>query len=302
MVYLAVLLLTAGLWLCCRSQNGAKQFLEQLEQQHCEQQQAVALRLSHLTKQSLWSRFITGLENIRYLLGKRYRLKLGLLALGLVGACLVLHSYMADVPFPVLCIAVLALAVLGAVHGLRSWRRRIFESIFPDALNLLAGAISSGESLFHAIVFVGDSLDNLVGREFQTMGQRLNLGQSADEVLARSCQRLPYPLFIFFAITLRANIKHGGQLKEMIASLGQIMFNSHALQKKKKAMTAEARMSAKIVASIPVLFLVFMKYMSPENYQFVMHDPAGRIIFYYLIVSELVGMAIIWLLMQRARG
>lgn len=43
-----------------------------------------------------------------------------------------------------------------------------------------------------------------------------------------------------------------------------------------------------------------MKYFSPENFDFVVHDPVGRLILYYVIASEAIGMIIIWILLRRA--
>ena len=43
-----------------------------------------------------------------------------------------------------------------------------------------------------------------------------------------------------------------------------------------------------------------MKYLSPENFDFIINDPTGQLILYYVIASECIGMLIIWLLLRRA--
>jgi tight adherence protein B len=63
-------------------------------------------------------------------------------------------------------------------------------------------------------------------------------------------------------------------------------------------MTAEARMSVKIVAAIPFFFLFLLQYLSPENYEFVMFNSAGRPILYYVLISEAIGIGIVWFLMK----
>lgn len=184
---------------------------------------------------------------------------------------------------------------------LQKREREIFEESFPDALNMLAGAVSSGESIMHAIMYVGKSLDGDVGTEFRLMGERLQLGESADDVLRKSCRRFPYASFHFFVITLRANMHRGGQLKDVITRLNRLMFDARSIDKKKYALTSEARMSAKIVAAIPFIFLFIMQSMSPANYDFVMFTDAGRPILYYMLASETIGMLIIWMLMRGVR-
>ena len=97
---------------------------------------------------------------------------------------------------------------------------------------------------------------------------------------------------------MRANLQRGGQLKEVMTRLNRLMFDARAVDKKKYALTSEARASAKIVAAIPFIFLWLLQFLSPENYEFVMFDPAGRYILYYVLFSEFVGISIIWKLMK----
>ncbi|BDU39727.1 type II secretion system F family protein [Vibrio nigripulchritudo] len=198
--------------------------------------------------------------------------------------------------------AVIALTeVVGIALGLNWLQKRErtqFEDSFPDALNMLASAVSAGESIMHAISFVGKNLEGEVGREFKVMGERLQLGESPDSVFAKSCNRFPYPSFYFFVITLRANMQRGGQLKDIIMRLNRLMFDARAIEKKKYALTSEARTSAKIVAAIPFIFILMLKYMNPENYEFVMFEPDGRPILYYVLISEFIGIAVVWWLMK----
>lgn len=191
--------------------------------------------------------------------------------------------------------------VVGIIYGL-SWlsnrAQKQFEEAFPDALNMLASAVSAGESIMHAIMYVGKSLDSDVGAEFKKMGERLQMGETPDDVFRKACERFPYPSFQFFVITLRANMHRGGQLKDVMTRLNRLMFDARAIEKKKYALTAEARTSAKIVAAIPFTFLFMLQYLSPENYEFVMFHEDGRPILYYMLISEFIGISIIWMLMK----
>ncbi|EGA72216.1 flp pilus assembly protein tadb [Vibrio sinaloensis DSM 21326] len=194
--------------------------------------------------------------------------------------------------------------LIGVAVGM-SWleqrQQKEFEMAFPDALNMLASAVSSGESLMHSIMFVGKTLEGSVGEEFKRMGERLQLGESPDSVFKKSCNRFPYRSFQFFVITLRANMQRGGQLKDVITRLNRLMFDARAIEKKKYALTSEARTSAKIVAAIPFFFLFILQYLSPENYDFVMNHPKGQPILYYMLISEAIGIGIIWSLMKGVR-
>ncbi|ENM5791473.1 type II secretion system F family protein [Vibrio mimicus] len=181
---------------------------------------------------------------------------------------------------------------------LRAHKTAKFQSNFPDALNILSGALSAGQSIVHAFEYVGKQLDNDVGYEFKFMAERLLIGEDPDEVLARSAASFPYVEYFFFASTIRINLSRGGQLKEVINRINRIMFDARAVDKKKNALTSEARSSAKIIAALPVIFLLILKFTSPENYNFVMFEEGGKPIFYYVVISELIGFFCIWMILR----
>ncbi|HFD4025164.1 TPA: type II secretion system F family protein [Vibrio parahaemolyticus] len=176
-----------------------------------------------------------------------------------------------------------------------------FKDNFPDALNILSGALSSGQSIVHAFEYVGAQLDNEVGEEFKKMSERLLIGEDPDDVLARSAASFPYVEYFFFAATIRINLSRGGQLKDVINRINRIMFEARAIEKKKNALTSEARASAKIIAALPVIFIMILKVTSPENYNFVMFEEGGKPIFYYVLVSEAIGFFFIYMILRGVR-
>ncbi|HCH3678906.1 TPA: type II secretion system F family protein [Vibrio parahaemolyticus] len=176
-----------------------------------------------------------------------------------------------------------------------------FKDNFPDALNILSGALSSGQSIVHAFEYVGTQLENEVGEEFKKMSERLLIGEDPDDVLARSAASFPYVEYFFFAATIRINLSRGGQLKDVINRINRIMFEARAIEKKKNALTSEARASAKIIAALPVIFIMILKVTSPENYNFVMFEEGGKPIFYYVLVSETIGFFFIYMILRGVR-
>ncbi|MGF1747824.1 MULTISPECIES: type II secretion system F family protein [Vibrio] len=197
-------------------------------------------------------------------------------------------------------LVMLALTFIG-YQWLLGRRRKQFQQTFPDALNILMSAVSAGESLMQAISFVGQNLDNEVGREFKNMGDRLKLGESPEKVLLRASKRFPYPEFIFFTVTLRANISRGGQLRGVLARLIRVLVDARTMESKKMAMTSEARISAKVVAAIPLIFAFILYQVNPANIEFILYDSKGVYILYYVVGSELLGLFIVWLLVKAVK-
>lgn len=182
----------------------------------------------------------------------------------------------------------------------RSLHRRYFEDRFPEVLSVVNAAVSAGNSIHQALHRCGEGIDGDLGATFHRIDRRLNLGEEPERVFNDAWQNYRYREFYFFVVVMLVSLQHGGQLRTLIGRLSRIVNNSKNMARRKSAMTSEARTSAKIVASIPLLFFCGMKYFSPENFDFVVHDPIGRLILYYVIVSEAIGMIIIWILLRRA--
>ncbi|CAM2793293.1 type II secretion system F family protein [Vibrio rarus] len=198
----------------------------------------------------------------------------------------------------------LAVTLLGVFFGLRfliEKRRKAFENDFPDALNILMSAVTAGESINAAFAYVAKVSDNDVGREFKDISDRMRLGESTQAIFDRSCKRFPYPPFLFFVITIRANMERGGQLKSVLSKLIRVLVEARNLEKKKMAMTSEARISAKIVGAIPFCFMLLLNWINPKDLEFVLFHPDGRWILYYLLISEGTGMFIVWWLVKSIR-
>ncbi|WP_281647982.1 type II secretion system F family protein [Parendozoicomonas sp. Alg238-R29] len=260
------------------------------------------LDVKALTEQPLLTQIKNNCKNLKDTLGKYVYVTLAVYITVNVTASLWLHDVFPRVPLYTLLCLLFCTTAFVLLTTIKQYRQKSFEDAFPDALRTLTGAVSSGESLHQSIAFVGNSLNNLVGREFRSMGQKLALGHTMEDVLMSSCQRFPYPVFVFFVLTLRANASRGGQLKTIFKNLEEVMLNNQTLQKKMKALTSEVRMSAKIIGALPPGFFLFMKYVSPENFDFVVYNPAGQIILMYVIGSEVLGILVIWWLMRQVRG
>jgi tadB len=178
--------------------------------------------------------------------------------------------------------------------------KKTFNAMFPEVIQILNAASTSGAGLLQALERCGKDLTGQLGEEFKSIHKRLAIGEDPMTVFEDSYSRYPYKEFYFFITIVRTNLSKGGQIREVISRLGRVIADSNKMEKKKKAMTSEARMSAIIVACLPVGFFFFMQFAMPENFEFLINDPSGRYILYYVFGSELFGMGIIWWLMRKS--
>ncbi len=223
-----------------------------------------------------------------------------IIALVIFITLLVVNAYW--LKFDLLLFAPLTILVLfiGQIRIGRTLHRRYFEEHFPEVLSVVNASVSAGNSIHQALHRCGESIEGDLGATFNRIDRRLNLGEEPERVFNDAWQNYRYREFYFFIVVMLVSIQRGGQLRILIGRLSRIINSSKNMARRKNAMTSEARMSAKIVAAIPLLFFFGMRYFSPENFDFVVNDPTGRLILYYVIISEGIGMLIIWAMLRRA--
>lgn len=220
--------------------------------------------------------------------------------LGIFLVCYVLNRLYIKIEPKTFCIIfIVAFIILIWKFG-QSRNRKMFDNTFPEVIQILNSASSAGAGLLQSLDRCGKDLTGELGEEFKNIYKRLSIGEDPMSVFEDSYTRYPYKEFYFFITIIRTNLAKGGQMKEVISRLGRVIADSKKMEQKKKAMTSEARMSAVIVAIFPIFFFFFMQFAMPENFDFLINDPSGRYILYYVFGSEILGMSIIWWLMRKS--
>lgn len=299
MIWLSLLLFGVALLLLTTSRDRSveKYFPEAVTEEGFE----AAIKVRSLQPKKRIQRTKESIKIVFQTLGDRYAIIIAAyVAVVVFGAWYLSTAYIETNTYLAMTTMIVVALFMG-YQWLVARRRLNFQKSFPDALNILMSAVTAGESLMQAITFVGQNMDNEIGREFKKMGDRLKLGEDPDTIFKRAVKHFPYPEFIFFTVTLRANINRGGQLKHILARLIRVLVDSRTMEVKKMAMTSEARISAKVVAAIPVAFVVILYNLNPSNINFILHDPDGQWILYYVVGSELLGLFIVWLLVKMVK-
>lgn len=177
--------------------------------------------------------------------------------------------------------------------------RRDFERDFSEALNIINSSVRVGRPVMQGFEECAQRINSDFGQEFRRILMRLDIGDDPERVFMEAYRRYPYSEFFSFVITVLINMKGGGQVSEVMSRLTQLISASKALDRKKIAMTAEARMSVKVLIIIPVFFFFFLKFLAPDNFEILVGTDAGRGILYYAFGSILFGLFLVWSMMNK---
>ena len=163
-----------------------------------------------------------------------------------------------------------------------------FYSNFPEALNIITGLIASGYAISTTFKTCGNSIEGVVGKTLKEVSDRLEVGDSVENVLINSYLQLPFPEYYFFILTVMVNLDSGGELKEIFSRLGKMLTDNRIMAKTRDGKTAELRMTMWILGAMPFCFIGILKLVSEENYNILSNTDGGHYILYYVIGLSLI--------------
>ena len=152
-------------------------------------------------------------------------------------------------------------------------RQQAFEHQLPDAIDMLVSALKSGYSFHAATNFLGQELGEPLGPEFQRMYDEQRLGIEARQALL--IQR-----------------ETGGNLSEVLTNTGQVMRERVAVRGALETLTAEAKLSARLLALLPVAVFFALSFISPEFTGAFTASRTGQLMLLGAAVSVATGYSI----------
>ena len=178
-------------------------------------------------------------------------------------------------------------------------RKKTFEIDFTESISSINGAISSGRTFLQAMDDYSKNNNNELAKEFGIITRRLNFGENPEVVFFDSWKVYPYKEYYFFIVAILLNINSGGRLREVLSKLQRSLASNTAMERKMLTLTSEMRMASKITGAIPFLFLMLLRFISEENFNFIFDDPRGNVLLYYLLGSVGFGALVIKFLMRK---
>ena len=171
-----------------------------------------------------------------------------------------------------------------------TWRRlRKFLEQMPDGLDMIAQSLQAGLGLTQSLVFVGKEMPDPLGTEFSVFIEEVNLGLPLNDAMRNFQERMNLPEVRLFSTALLVQREVGGSLAELLNKLSDIIRDRFRIERLIKSLTAQNRMTAWTVCSIPPILALFMFIKEPEVMNTMMNDPVGRGMLAVGLVLEILG-------------
>ena len=189
----------------------------------------------------------------------------------------------------------LGLGVAPLVYILRVRKRRLgkFEEALPDAIDLFNRSMKAGHTIHAGLETVAKETFDPVRMEFRKVVEELALGAPLDQALHGLGRRVPIIDLKFFITGLILQRQTGANMVQVLDNLALLVRERLNLLAKMKAATAQQRLSAALLCSLPVVVGLGFWVLKPEFIQLLFTNDVGQMFLTYAIVSEIIGILVI---------
>ena len=172
-------------------------------------------------------------------------------------------------------------------------RARKLSEQLPDGLDLVARSLQAGHGMSDAMRMCAMEMPPPIAHEFGRVHEEHNLGRGFRECLQDLSERNPrnFDLRIFVSsVALQRDT--GGNLIEILQNISKTIRGRFLFQRKVKALTSEARVSAYILGGLPFVVTFLIALMRPEYLNPLIDDPLGRTLLGGAATSFAIGILV----------
>jgi tight adherence protein B len=173
----------------------------------------------------------------------------------------------------------------------RRQRKRLeaFQAQLPDAIDMLVSAMKAGFSFQAAMNFIGEETPAPLGPEFARFYDEHRLGIDVRSALLSLQSRVDSMDLRMFVTAVLVQRESGGNIGEVLANISDIMRERFALKGELETLTAESRLSARILAALPLLVFLGMFALNPQFMRPMLQQGAGQVMLILAGVSVAMG-------------
>lgn len=262
---------------------------------------ASILRDKYLRELSPLERFLEtlpGMERLGILIeqaGATYRsYRVLLLAVVLaVGGAFVGWVLSRSLLLTAICAVVAFLLPFLKIMQTRSARIAKFEEQMPEAIDVMKRSLKAGHPFVQSLKFVADDMDAPIADEFDKTFSDINYGSDVKTALLALMERVPSVSLMSFVTAVLVQRETGGNLAEILERISAVIRGRFKFFRRVKTLSAEGRLSAWILALVPLGLFAMITITTPDYLPRLVNDPKGHVLIGGAVV--LGGIGIFWI-------
>jgi tight adherence protein B len=165
-------------------------------------------------------------------------------------------------------------------------RRIALEKQLPTVLQILAGSLDSGASMLHAMEIVAQEGAAPLAAEFARVVAETQVGRPVLDSLQAMADRCGAQDLDWTVEAIRIQYTSGGSLSDTLRILAEFMRARVEVRAEVRALSAEARLSGKILTGLPLLIGAFLLIFRRAYVAPLYQTTVG----YYMLAAAGIGM------------
>lgn len=182
---------------------------------------------------------------------------------------------------------------LALVLRIRSRRLKKFVLQLPLAIDIIVRSLNAGHPLLSAISLVGREMPDPIGSEFGLLSDQLTFGLELDRAMLNMVDRVGADELNLLAITVSVQRGTGGNLSEILENLSGMIRDRTMLKQKIRAISAEGRITARVMAVFPFILYLIISTLAPQYFDPVWESGYGNVMIFGVLAFLAVGLVIL---------
>jgi tight adherence protein B len=195
--------------------------------------------------------------------------------------------------------AAVAAATLLLRYAQTRYRNSFLED-FPEALDMICRAVKAGLPVAEAMDVAAREVADPVGGELRRTLDEVKIGVELQDALQTTADRIRVPDFRFYVVALALQKRTGGGLAETLGNLSSVIRARKALRLKARALSAESKASAAVLALLPFVVGGLMFLINRDLMSILFTDSRGRFMLGCAFVSLLIGIGVMSMIIKKS--
>jgi tight adherence protein B len=158
---------------------------------------------------------------------------------------------------------------------LRRKRMETIEAELADAIDMVKRSLRAGNPLVATFRMVADNMKGDLAGEFALTAADLSYGSDPRAALTALLDRVPSPSLKGFITAILVQRETGGNLAETLDHISAVIRDRFRFERKLRTLTAEGRLSAWILTSIPFVLAAILQFRAPDYLRELIDHPQG---------------------------
>jgi tight adherence protein B len=161
-----------------------------------------------------------------------------------------------------------------------------------DVVTILASSLRAGHSFSQALEVVSREVGEPAGPEFQRVVAEVRLGRPVEQALTAMAVRVDSEDFKWAILAVNIQREVGGNLAEVLDIVADTLREREVLRRQVKVLSAEGRLSVKILIALPFLIGLYIAKVNPGYMDLLFSTRLGWV--FLGTGSALMVLGIVW--------